>query len=151
MDTFITTETQCLYIPVTNANGSEWRTIYNISVEHVKKGDMLQVFGEGQARNDLGYNVELAQIIEIKTRQQISDGNETINRIFQSPINGWNIAPAVHYGRFSKMASWTSDNDYNQLYIMLRLRCKSTGAQNGHIIEIQPTQGNLFVNHFSKQ
>lgn len=139
---------QFAQVPVTLGTGMGWRSIYVLEIENVKKGDLIQAFGEGQARNDLGYNVELAQIIEFKTKDQIIDGTEKLNGIYISPINGWNIVPAEHYGRFSKMASWIADDDYNLVYAVLRIRCASTGARPGHKIDIQPNQGHFWINQY---
>lgn len=137
-------------VPVTLGTGNEWRSVYTVQIENVQKGDLIQAFGEGQARNDLGYNIELAQIVEFKTKEQILDGTENVNGVYQSPINGWNIVPAEHYGRFSKMASWIADDDYDVIYAVLRIRCRSTGAHPDHKIDIQAGQGMFFVNQYRK-
>lgn len=137
-------------VPVTLGKGSEWRTIYYTSMQNIKAGDLIQVFGEGQGRNDLNYNVELAQIVEIKTLSQMSDGQEPVNGIYQSAINGWNIVPDEHYGRFSKMAAWFADSNYDVLYATLRIRCRSNEAKPNNYIVIQESQGCMFVNHYSQ-
>ncbi len=137
-------------VPVTLGTLTEWRTMYYAPIQNVQTGDLIQIFGEGQGRNDLGYNVEFAQIVEIKTLGQMSGGQEPVNGIYQSPINGWDIVPAEHYGRFSKVASWISDSNYDLLYATIRIRCRSTGAKPNNYIVMQPGQGLIFMNHYSQ-
>lgn len=142
----ITTFVHYEQIPVTLGNFSEWRSVYFLPINDVKKGDLIQVFGEGEARNDMGYNIELAQVIEI--RNTVSGGQEPLGGVYTGPINGWNITPDAHYGRFSKVGSWVANNDYPILYAVLRLRCRSTDAQNYHYVQVLPNQGLMFFNHY---
>lgn len=140
---------QFAQVPVTLGNVSEWRSIYFIPISNVKKDDILQIFAEGQVVNNLGYNVELGQIITIQSNVFGGTEDITIPEVINaSPVNGWNISANTHYGRFSKVHSYKVEEDRNVLYIMLRLRARSTGAISGHALSVNLGQGQMFVNMF---
>lgn len=142
METGRTTTIQFAQIPVTLGSATEWRTIYFIPIDNVKSGEKIQVHHEGQFRNDLGYNLELAQIIELRT--SVSGGAEPQDAAIHSPINGWDVDPTMHYGRWSQEDLFTIDQDYPVLYLCGRVRCRSTAAQPGNSVAVQDGQGVMF-------
>lgn len=143
MATTLLTTTQIHFsaVPVTQGHVTEWRTIFFQPIE-VEAGDLIEIYTEGQVRNDLGYNVELAQLIEIKA--SVYGGAEPVEGPIQGPINGWNITPGAHYGRFSKEFKYIAQIA-GEFYVCARLRARSTGARSGHILSVQANQGMMYV------
>jgi len=141
-----TTTIQFAQVPVTLGSGTEWRSIYFLPLNNVISGDQFMIYSEGQIRNDLGYNLELAQILEIKTT--VSGGAEPVDGIFQGPINGWNVDSTMHYGRFSKSDIFTATNNYDVLYLVSRIRCRSTSAVSGNSVTVNLGQGCMYYMKF---
>ncbi len=133
-------------VPVTLGAFSEWRSVYVIPINDVKKGDLVQAFAEGEARNDLGYNVEIVQVVEIKHKKE--SGKEPLGGVYTSPVNGWNITANSHYGRFTKTAAWVANSDYPVVYVTLRVRFRSSNALSNQSVHILPHQGMMFVNQY---
>ena len=115
-DTQRTEIIQFAHVPVTLGSVTEWRSIYYLPINNVKVGELIQVYSEGQARNDLNYNIELAQTIEFRT--EVVNGKEPIGSPigFTSPINGWDFDTTVHYARFNKQESWVAPQSYPRIY-----------------------------------
>lgn len=133
-------------IPITTQAYSEWRTVYCALVADVCAGDTFTVYGEGQVRNDAGINVELAQAISVVPA--VYGGAEALSGLLASPVNGWNITPDTHYGRFSKGGSFISPQDYPLLYFCLRVRARSSGATGAQALTVNAGQGFLDVVRF---
>ena len=138
-----TQEMQFNQVPVTLGTETQWRSIYYLAVKDVRQGDHFEFYSEGQIRNDLGYNIELAQVFEIKSN--VNGGCEPLEGVYVGPINGWNVDPIMHYGRFSKSDLWMSDKDYPVLYFLIRLRCRSTGALPGDFVTVNAGQGLMYL------
>lgn len=147
-----TTTIQFGSVPVTDGYGNEWRSIYYLPVYNAVAGEVIQVYSDGQVGNDLGYRVELAQCIEFRT--SVSGGNEPLYTVggYTSPINGWDFSTSdQHYGRFSKMDSYTIPADISVLYLVMRIRCRSSGATSGAAVTVYPGQGLMFYNRYTPQ
>lgn len=143
-----TNEIQFTSIPVTLGTETQWRSVYFLPINELKKGEVLQIYSEGQVQNDLNYNVELAQAIEFRT--SVSGGKEPLNNSpYTSPINGWDFDSKIHYGRFSKSDSWVVDQDYEVLYLVMRLRFRSTNAHAGDQIKVNSNQGLMYYFRFT--
>lgn len=138
-----TQQIQFNQVPVTLGTETQWRSIYYLTLNDIKTGDHFEFYAEGQIRNDLGYNIELAQVFEIKSH--VSGGKEPLDGLYQGPINGWNVDPVMHYGRFSKGDIWMADKDYPVLYFLMRLRCRSTGAMPSDYVTVNAGQGLMYL------
>jgi len=104
-----------------------------------KKRESLGLVGK------VGVNPE-SQILEIKTT--VSGGAEPVDGIFQGPINGWNVDSTMHYGRFSKSDIFTATNNYDVLYLVSRIRCRSTSAVSGNSVKVNLGQGCMYYMKF---
>jgi hypothetical protein len=136
-------------VPVTQGNIAQWRTIYYVTLQNIKSGDAFLLHCEGQVRNDLGYNLELAQVIEIK--EQSEGGTEPLNGIFISPGNGWNVNTQMHYGRFSKTDLYIAEKDYPFLIAACRVRFRSDAAKNNNFVIVNKGQGYMFFDRLAPQ
>lgn len=138
---------QFAQVPVTLGTATEWRTIYFLTLNNVLAGESYLIHGEGQVRNDLGYNIELAQIITAQTSvaggTEVVSGNPSV--ISSTPINGWNVDPTMHYGRFLKDMLFCPAQDYPTIYICMRVRCRSSSAGANHAVTVNDGQGMLYL------
>ena len=150
-DTQRTTTEHFGTIPVTLGTTEQWVSIYYLPILNLVAGEVIQMYGEAQVRNDLGINIEYGQCLELRT--SVSGGQEPLGTPggFTGVINGWNITPDMHYGRASKGDSYLVPADVAALYLVLRLRCRSTGALPGNTVTVNIGQGVLYYNRFTPQ
>ncbi len=119
-------------VPVTFGDQEEWRSIYFLNFGSLVAGTTITVLAEGQMENNLGYNVELAQVLSLV--DVVSGGTEPLTGKLISPVNGWNITPAAHYGHWVKVATHVLALDMSPAYLVARLRARSTGARPGDVL-----------------
>lgn len=136
-------------VPVTLGTATEWRSIYYVTYSNIVQGEVFEIHGEGQLRNDLNYNVELAQTLEVKTPNQIGGGTEPLNGEYIDVINGWDWDTTVHYGRYYKDAVFIANQNYPILYFVTRVRCRSTGAKPNDAVTVNIGQGKTYVKRYS--
>lgn len=144
-----------------------WYTIYRVCVPAIAAGDVLSAYAETQVRNDLGFNVELAQVLTVQDHSgtspcvggpppstqtaligPVGGTNENEFPRGPQPINGWNITPGEHYGRASKAFTWVAPAARpNGVWVQFRLRARSSAANNsGNLaLTVQANQGHLVV------
>lgn len=124
-------------------------TAERVLIDNLQTGDVLDVYAEAQARNDLGYNVEFAQALQARDCVSGSFPPSYNNDLWADligPINGWNIVPAAHYGRASKAYVYTVPAGRTCLSIELRLRARSSSTSGGVVnLAIQQSQGLIQV------
>jgi hypothetical protein len=126
--------------------------IYSVRrvVIEVTEGDVLDIYAEAQVRNDLGYNVELGNVLSIRDFGAGDTAPATYNTDFDDgrvgPINGSNITPGNHYGRPTKGFRYVVPAGRTKVAIDLRLRARSSGTSGGVVnLAIQQDQGLIQV------
>ena len=142
-------------VPVTDGNGNEWRSIYFIPITNIVAGEKLQLRGDAQLGNDLAYNVEIGELLEL--RRAVAGGAEPIEYpplLFakQQPqdspqpiINGENLSPTEHYRKLVWNDEWVADQNYAVLYAVARVRARSSSAVPGNTLSIKANQGKFIV------
>ena len=146
------TETiQFAQVPVTLGTVTNWVSIYYLPIFNLLQGEIIEIYSEGQVANNLNYNIELAQCLELRT--SVSGGLEPLGTPggYTGVINGWDFDTTVHYGRFSKSDIYVVPVATPQLYLVMRLRCRSTGAHPGDEILVDDGQGLMFYKRFTPQ
>lgn len=123
-------------------------TVRHVLIQ-VEEGDLLDIYAEGQARNDLGYNVEFGMGLYVRDCVSGSYPPSYNNDFWADlvgPPNGWNITANAHYGRASKGYVYTVPAGKSCVSVELRLRARSTGTSGGVVnLAIQGSQGLLQV------
>lgn len=136
-------------VPVTDGNGDEWRTMFTVALPNLVAGTVLDIYAEGQVANNNGINVELAQALSLNTVSQVGGGTLALVGVL-GPVNGWNITPDEHYGRWSKGKRYVVPQNWTETaYIQARLRARSSGATSGMALSVNMGQGFLSVLRFN--
>lgn len=155
-------------VPVTDGTGSQWRTALFLAETNVQVGTVLSVHAEGQVRNNLGYNVEVAELLEVRrtvqkdcvggvdvnctggTWKTVAGGTEQPLNINGAIIAGENLSPTEHYRKLNMSDTFVATIVEPVLYIVARTRSRSTGATTppGNL-DIQAGQWKMCVQRFN--
>lgn len=109
-------------------------TVYRVLLPDIQAGDRLDIMAEAQMRNDLGYNVELAQALSVRDCDSASFPASFDNDIWTGivgPPNGYNITPGAHYGKVNKGFVYTVPTGRPCVSVELRLRARSSATSGG--------------------
>lgn len=120
-------------IAVGGAGESFVYSVYGKVID-VQEGDVLDILAEAQMRNDLGYNVELAQALAVRDCVNGSNPPSYNNDIWTDivgPPNGFNIMPGMHYGKVNKGFVYTVPSGRSCVSVELRLRARSSATSGG--------------------
>ena len=139
-------------VPVTLGTVSDWYSIYYLPIYNLIAGEIIEIYAEGQVANNLNYDVELAQCLELRT--SVSGGTEPLGSPggYTGVINGWDFSTSEnHYGRFSKGDCYLVPANIAEYYLVMRLRCRSTGALPGNAVTVDAGQGLMYYKRFTPQ
>jgi hypothetical protein len=155
-------------VPVTDGVGSEWRTSLLLHEHTVRAGTVLSIHTEGQVRNNLGYNVEVVELLEVRRSVQqdclggvsvnctggiwhpVSLGTEQPRNINDAIITGENLSPTQHYRKLSMSDTFVATIDEAVLFIAARTRSRSDSAtMPPGYLDILPGQWKMCVQRTS--
>jgi hypothetical protein len=126
---------------VKKTSDSSKRVLFSHRVLNLKAGDVIQVLGESQITNDLGYNVMVKKGVRLGSFEDDVNGKEI------TEYNGDNITPAIHHKIYPVNGMYVLPRDYDEAYINWIFYAASTGAQSGHTVKVDNDTGrfNLIV------
>lgn len=133
-------------VRVTTGNETEWSTINVLVIKNVKKNDLIQIYLEGQARNDLGYNIEIVTALQMDDK--FDSNMKQLSGFYQSNINGYNFNTTTHYARYSKSDIYMFQQDYPIVYLQSKIRFRSTDAKINDYVIVNKSQGHMYYLKF---
>ena len=120
-----------------------WRVIYRMQIPLIKAGDLIEAKGYMSITNDTGVVASVVAKIcfgdHMNTHPYTLKYGYKTDKITGTALGygaGANTTPKMHHNKIMADESWTSDKDYDNLWITFCAKATSSAAKHNDIIKI---------------